>query len=118
VTFVEYIRQRNAANPIELWFFDPAWGKFGGRADGNSGARFSARPCPGIGGRRKGYTRPPAELAGLRLRQFSSGRRDRSGVNRLKLAWKILRLRQVSLSDERVPENFRTFSAGRLVGYP
>jgi hypothetical protein len=41
-----------------------------------------------------------------------------SGVNRLKLAWKILRLRHVSLSDERVPENFATLSVGRLVGYP
>jgi hypothetical protein len=40
-----------------------------------------------------------------------------SGVNRLKLAWKILRARQVSLSDERVHENFRTFSVGRLVGH-
>ena len=45
-------------------------------------------------------------------------RHDRSGVNRLKFAWKILRLRQVSLSDERILENFRTFSVGRPVGYP
>jgi len=27
-------------------------------------------------------------------------------------------MRHVSLSEERVPENFRTFSVGRLVGYP
>jgi hypothetical protein len=45
-------------------------------------------------------------------------RHDRSGVNRLKFAWKILRLRQVSLSEERILENFRTFSVGRPVGYP
>lgn len=41
-----------------------------------------------------------------------------AGSNRLEPAWKILRLRQVSLSGERVPENFRTFSVGRPVGYP
>ncbi len=41
-----------------------------------------------------------------------------SGVNRLKLAWKILRLRHVSLSGERVPENFATLSVGQLVSYP
>jgi len=45
-------------------------------------------------------------------------RHDRSGANRLKFAWKILRLRQVGLSDERILENFRTFSVGRPVGYP
>jgi len=45
-------------------------------------------------------------------------RHDRSSIIRLKFAWKILRLRQVSLSDERILENFRTFSVGRPVGYP
>ena len=45
-------------------------------------------------------------------------RHDRSGANRLKFAWKILQLRQVGLSDERILENFRTFSVGRPVGYP
>ena len=43
---------------------------------------------------------------------------DRSSVNRLKFAWKIPRLRQVSLSDERILEDFRTFSVGRPIGYP
>jgi hypothetical protein len=51
------------------------------------------------------------------LEVCKKGHQPLSGVNRLKFAWKILRPRQVSLSDERVHENFRTFSVGRLVGY-
>jgi hypothetical protein len=60
----------------------------------------------------------PSNLAG---RPFPAvckkGHQPLSGVNSLKLARKIFRPRQVCLSDERVPENFRTFSVGRLVGY-
>src|SRR6516162_6510241 len=67
-----------------------------------------ARKC----GRRRGG---PGDLLARLLWRL---RHDRSGVNRLKFAWKILRLRQVGLSDERILENFRTFSVGRPVGYP
>src|SRR6516162_594772 len=60
----------------------------------------------------------PRHSAGMLARLLWRLRHDRSGVNRLKFAWKILRLRQVSLSEERILENFRTFSVGRPVGYP
>jgi len=59
---------------------------------------------------------PVAHLYTLQVRKRDWRWPRLCGFCRLKFGWKVLRPRQVCLSDERVHKNFRALSVSRIVG--